>query len=406
MGPGAYKPGSPDELNRCSERTSNDCDPTETDGCCAVIPCTLCVQFDADSISYATAEFTEDGWYATIAGASFRGYWERNYETGDCEFNVSIDGEIVFTGTCYDLTCRDPAGATYTTIGDSSGILSWAVYEPRKLEYVQDEETNCTTHFCDDCECSCECLCVTITEPDTTITNGEICDVSYECDPPLWEGTVGDFVLSLALGRDEYGRCIITAIVDGEEQEPVLAPGCNGMSASITLADYTLIEVVCKRCDCVGPSVCPCCPDWPLGASASIRWTSANAAANDCTGDTTPQEVTGDFGCPNAIESETIIFIVDTPLRVRIYCDEDDGGWIVEYKSAATSPWPGPGLGDESTWEWVAVEYDLACPNCDEAVDGIALGTIDFTALMRCETSGGFVDYEVIVHGDIEVVCP
>lgn len=310
MGPEYWKPGSPTALKKCSERRSNDCDPTETDSCCAVIPCTYCVEWDPETgdTVYATANFSTSSWTATIAGVAWVGYWERNYYTDECEFVVTLDGVEIYRQSCYEgQSCRDSSDSAPATIASVAGVITWTKYEPRPLEYIQDEDTNCTVHFCDECECSTECLCVTITEPDTTVTEGEICDTAYDCDPPLWEGTVGAFALSVSLGRDEYGRCIISATVDGSEQEPVLFPGCADAAATITLGDGTTIALTAKKCSCnVGDNdVCLPCPPgtvypWAvtvtfveLGVSAD----SGNQFDEDQDGETTfNYPVEGDYG--------------------------------------------------------------------------------------------------------------
>jgi hypothetical protein len=99
---------------------------------------------------------------------------------------------------------------------------------------------------------------VTITDADSNVTTGEICDVSYPCDAPVWEGTVGYYELSIALGRDQYGECIITLTIDGEEQDAVTVTGCADMSATVTLYDGTTIAVSCKQCSCEETAIYPC----------------------------------------------------------------------------------------------------------------------------------------------------
>ena len=310
MGPEYWKPGSPTALKKCSERVSNSC-TDETDGCCAVIPCAYCIEWNPETGAtvYATADFSTNSWSATIAGAAWLGFWERNAESGECEFVVTLDAAEIYRKSCYEgQSCRDSSDSAGATIDSVSGVITWTKYEPRPLEYIQDEETGCTTHYCDSCECSCECLCVTITEPDTTETKGEICNTAYDCDPPLWEGAVGAFDLSIALGRDEYGRCIITASVDNAEQDPVLFPGCADGAATITLGDGTTIAVSCKKCGCeesTPPDVCNPCPPgtifpWPvtitfveLGVSAD----SGNQLDPEEDGETTfLYFVDGDYG--------------------------------------------------------------------------------------------------------------
>jgi len=277
MGPNFWEPGGSDPIHKCDERVSNTC-TDETDGCCGVIPCTYCIEWNPETgeTVYSIADFATNSWAATIAGAAWLGFWERNYETGECEFVVTLDGTEIYRKSCYDgQSCRDSSDSAGATIGGISGVISWTKYEKRPLQYVQDEETNCTVHFCDDCECSVECLCVTITEPDT----------------------IGAFELSIALGRDEYGRCIITATVDGIEQDPVLFPGCADASATITLYDGTTIEVTAKKCGCAASEGCPCCPGWPLEKSANIYFSSIEESVNDCVPIIALQEYSDTFGC-------------------------------------------------------------------------------------------------------------
>jgi len=310
MGPSFWEPGGSDPIHKCDERVSNTCSD-ETDGCCGLIACDYCVTWEPETGTGDTAEttFATNAWTATIAGAAWLGFWERNYETGECEFVVTLDGTEIYRKSCYEgQSCRDSSDSAGATIGEVSGVISWTKYEKRPLQYVQDEETNCTVHFCDDCECSVECLCVTITEPDTTETKGEICDTAYDCEPPLWAGTVGAFELSIALGRDEYGRCIITGTVGEEEAEPVLFPGCADASATITLGDGTTIAVSAKKCSCdetTPEDVCNPCPPgtvypWAVTVTFNELGVSADAANQldpDQDGETTfNYAVEGDYG--------------------------------------------------------------------------------------------------------------
>jgi len=311
MPPRWLRKGSPTALKKCSEFRVDVCDTEKADGCCGVIPCTYCIEWNPETgdTVYATADFATNSWTGTIAGAAWLGFWERAYETGECEFVVTLDGTEIYRKSCYEgQSCRDSSDSAGATIGGISGVISWTKYEKRPLQHVQDEETNCTVHFCDDCECSVECLCVTITEPDTTETKGEICDTAYDCEPPLWAGTVGAFELSIALGRDEYGRCIITGTVGEEEAEPVLFPGCADASATITLGDGTTIAVSAKKCSCdetTPEDVCNPCPPgtvypWAVTVTFNELGVSADAANQldpDQDGETTfNYAVEGDYG--------------------------------------------------------------------------------------------------------------
>ena len=396
-------------LKKCSERTGNSCDLTETDGCCAVTACEYCLELEIygeDPVfSETPASFAGSGWSGTVGDHTFFGYWERNIYTDECEFIVLFDDEEVYHKSCYEgQSCRDSSDSTSVTIGYDEATLTWTKVNPIPLPHITDPETGCKTWFCGDCECSCECLCVKITEVDTTTHSGEICNVKYECEGPVWAGYIGPYNLELALARDIYGQCILEVKVDTEEQGAVYVTGCKDLSATIELYDGTIIEVACKICACEKTKGCPCCPGWPLGASGSIAWTTSNVAPNDCD-PISPGivEVTGDFGCPAEIDNDTIIRTSSDTLHVRVYCDQETGQYVVKYKSAATSP--GGVLSTPELWEWVTVIFDLSCPDCADAVYGVAAGTIDFTAYMACETSGGLTTYPILVHGDIEVSC-
>lgn len=262
MGPQYWKPQATTKLKKCSEFVSPACDPIPTDGCCAVIPCSYCLTWAVygETDQKAVASFDTDGWYGTISATAFRGYWERNYDTDECEFVVTLDAVEVYRKSCYEgQSCRDSSDSTDATIGYDTGTLTWTKIEPRPLEYVTDYETNCRKHFCGSCECSCDCLCVTITDSyGDTLATGEICDTAYPCDGPVWAGTVGDYGLSLALGEDSYGECMITPTINGVEQASVSANGCGTMSAVIELDDGNTITVACKVCDCSITEPVPC----------------------------------------------------------------------------------------------------------------------------------------------------
>lgn len=253
-------------LKKCAERTGNSCDPTETDGCCAVTACSYCLELaiygDPSVFSEDPATFTGTGWSGSVGNHTFFGYWERSIYTDECEFIVLFDGEEVYRKSCYEgQSCRDSSDETTVTVGYDEGTLYWRRVEPLPLAHIVDPDTGCKTWYCDSCDCSCTTLCATITEPNGRVQKGELDNVAYECEPPIWEGQIGYYDLSLALGRDIYGRCIIVATVDGEEQTAVLAPGCKNLSTIIELYDGTTIEVACKICDCVDNRRCTDCCD-------------------------------------------------------------------------------------------------------------------------------------------------
>jgi hypothetical protein len=244
---------------------------------------------------------------------------------------------------------------------------------------------------------------VTITDAEGDVTAGEICDTSYPCDGPVWEGTVGQYELMVVLGRDEYtGECIITLTIDGEEQEPVYVTGCSDMSASVTLYDGIVVSVTCKQCSCDQVvDGCPCCPGWPLERSANIYFSSIEQSVNDCVPIIALQEYSDIFGCSGTALNYNIFQNVGNFLFVRVVCNPDTLAWVVEYKSLAT----GMVANDPDTGSWVEVVFDFVCPDCADSIDGVAYGSFDFIAVHACETSGGLVSFNVLVHADVEVQC-
>lgn len=249
-------------LKPCSEFLTEACDTVPHDGCCSAAPCSLCLELEtyADGISYGTATFNGTSWTGTVGGLAFVSYWERS-SYGECEYVVTLDAEEVYRATCYEgASCRDPGGSVGVTIGYDEGTLTWAKHEPRPLALTTDPDTGCNDFFCGTCRCTCDCLCVTITEPDGTVMLGEICSTSYPCDAPIWEGSIGYYDLSIALGRDDYtGDCTISLTASGEDADPVFASGCGNMSASVTLYDGTIIRVACKVCECETNPPCEFC---------------------------------------------------------------------------------------------------------------------------------------------------
>lgn len=255
MPPRYLKPASSTRLKPCSEFTVEACDTAPADQCCGALPCTLCLELEiyGEATTYGTATFGGSSWNGTVGGLAFVSYWERNYLSGECEYVVTLDGEEVYRATCYEgASCRNPGGSVGVTIGYDAGTLTWTKHDPLPLPLTIDPDTGCNDFFCDSCRCTCDALCVELIDSFGAFMQGELGNVSYSCDPPVWEGTVGGLYLSLALGRDADGRCIITATVDGNEQDAVFAPGCGEMSAVIDLYGISQITVFCKGCSGCG----------------------------------------------------------------------------------------------------------------------------------------------------------
>lgn len=150
-----------------------------------------------------------------------------------------------------------------------------------------------------------------------------------------------------------------------------------------------------KNCCC--GDYCPCCPGWLQSYSVIVNWLSSIFVTNDCETTTFAIEVSGEtFTCSSTGDATGTILVTSADtLYVRVFCPDVETGWKVQYKSTATG----------GVWT-DAPDLVFVCPHCDDAIDGIAYGSIDFTAQMQCEISGPTtITYDVTVHGDIEMTC-
>jgi hypothetical protein len=283
MPPRYLRKASTTPLKPCAEFTVETCDTAPADQCCGALPCKLCLEWETyeDGIFYGSATFAGSSWTGTVGGHSFVSYWERNYETGECEYIVTLDDEEVYRAACYNgASCRNPAGDVAVSTAYNEGTLRWSKFDPRELALMVDPDTGCRDFFCGNCRCSCNVLCVDVNEviyPGISENySGELQDVSYsDCDAPVWAGAVGNFDISLALGRDAYGNCVVTPTVNGNEGEPVAVTGCSDMSGTIELEDGSTITFRCKQCDCaamIGDCIC----GRPLGPTLRLLWSSGN----------------------------------------------------------------------------------------------------------------------------------
>ena len=253
------------KLKPCSEFIVEACDLAPADQCCGALPCALCLELEtyADGILYGTATFGGSSWTGTVGGLAFVSYWERDYLTDDCEYVVTLDGEEVYRATCYEgASCRDPGGSVGVTIGYDEGTLTWAKHEPRPLAVVVDPDTGCNDFFCGTCRCSCRTLCATLIIPNVTTLRGKLFDVTYsDCESPVWSGTVGDYDLTVTLGKDQYdGSCIASLAANDEDGGWVEVTGCEDLTATWTLYDGTTVSITCQACSNCEP-ICEPCPE-------------------------------------------------------------------------------------------------------------------------------------------------
>lgn len=299
-----------DKLKKCDELHTDPCDPIPTDQCCAVIPCTLCLQWEvyetveevetlAETL-YGTARFDVDTgtWTGIIAERDFVAYWEHGYESGECEFVVELDSEETARLGCGDVSCRDPGGSIELTAEETRVVFSWSKRESLPLKYVKTDE-GCIDFFCGNCECTCKVLCVSIR---ATIEDGEsvfylegkdeltLSEYLSECElGPDWSGAVRvelsalteDIEVNVWLERDPYtGDCWLTGTARGQELTPTPIVDCANLGATFTLYDGSIVVVKCKQCECASDENCEfCClpldftqPEYPAGVLRPIPY--------------------------------------------------------------------------------------------------------------------------------------
>lgn len=405
-------PDKPTHLKKCSEFHDPNCGQPLTDGCCPVIPCSYCLTWSVygEDDVFGVADRSGSEWTGTIAGAVFAGYWARDPYTDECQFVVTLDGEEVYRKSCSEgQSCRDSSDEVETVIGYDAGTLRWDKRLHRPLEYVTDYDTKCRRRFCGDCECTCQCLCVVITDEYTgnEIARGEICDTAYPCDGPVWEGTVSgtrdgepvDFDLSLAL---QEGDCSIVVSEGGYEVGTMSTTGCTDLTGTMLLDADTRLTVTCKVCDCTPTVYCPCCPGWNEQYSGIIHWSSTPATSTDCEGSL--EEIDGDFTCVGEGADTEIRPSSSYDFFVRVVCDPDTAEWKLQYRSP-TSGGPPFNLAAASTVWADATDVVFECPDCANAIDGVAYGSVSGTGHAACDSSGGELEFDVAISGVIEIGC-
>jgi hypothetical protein len=224
-------------------------------------------------------------------------------QIGECEYIITLDGEEVYRAACYEgASCRDPGGSVGVLIGYDEGTLTWTKHEPRPLAVTTDPDTGCNDFFCGTCRCSCRTLCVDVFEVlsvyDTDFAvdtySGTLTDTAYsDCDPPVWEGTIGSFEIRLALGRDSYGNCIVTATANGEESTASVT-GCEDLSGTIELYDGSYFNFRCNDCNNCATVVGDCICGRSLGPTLRVVWASGNGTHGDA-----PREFLMHYGMQN-----------------------------------------------------------------------------------------------------------
>lgn len=265
------------KIEKCSERHVDPC--TDMDGCCAVVPCSYCLELvdDYGEIFYGTATFDGTAWITTINGYDFSAYWEHGYESDVCEFVVFFNNEEVSRSSCYDgASCRDSSGTADVDADGVNYTLTWTKLEHQPLKYVVDD-SGCKTWFCGTCECTCAVLCATLITPEGDYCTGFLTLSIYDetCPPDQinWSGTVVcDYIsheMSISLTRDDYtGGCLLGGSAGGEALDFTEISDCTGLFATWELYDGTTIIVQCLECgECGGTDsdeLCVACPEGTL----------------------------------------------------------------------------------------------------------------------------------------------
>ena len=301
---------------------------------------------ETGDIARGTAVWDGTAWVGEIFDTFFYAYWTAY--SGECEFVVIFDGEEVARSLgCYGAECRDPAGSADAAIGYEEGVLEWFVHEPRALAYITDPDTGCMTYACGSLECTCRCMCVTVVEPYTGVAciAQEICDVTYECDLPRWEGTVEcrgvSYFVSIELTRDDYtGECVWIFRVDDVE----LSPGETGEDGEIIpayqLPDGTTFRFACKEecMECSDIEVCEC-----------------DERCDPIIADTITGEDIPTFYCDNPMPTGLSVDLNATPSAGSDTCFTGSGG--IEYKTALS--------GGQNCWEGT---IQGTCTDCNNVV--------------------------------------
>jgi hypothetical protein len=242
----------------CKECGCDTGPPADALDCCDKVPCAFCVTYtpyggDAETVH---SEYTDGKWSGSVGGSGFLMYWHKNIY-GECEFVVEYNGEKVLEQTIAEgASCDSTSGSVI--IGDD--VLSWSIVSQTALKR-QDADTP----FCGACDCVSECFCVTITESPLhyvggEINKGELCNSAYECEPPRWNGSIGDHLVDMTLEADKVtGGCILVIDIDGEIFVEAITL-CDDIVISLKMYDGTTVNIVSKKCSCdVIETPCTCC---------------------------------------------------------------------------------------------------------------------------------------------------
>ena len=180
----------------------------------------------------------------------------------------------------------------------------------------------------------------------TDTYSGTLTDTAYsDCDePPVWEGTIGNFEISLALGRDSYGNCIVTGTVNGEEVSAAVT-GCEDLSGTVEMYDGSYFNFRCNDCNNCATVIGDCICGRPLGPTVSLLWSSGNGTHGDA-----PREFPLSYGLTSA---------------EGISCDPFPvGGPFPAYTGSSSGTFPIPMGGTRGDTLYVMMVCCIGCPTC------------------------------------------
>jgi hypothetical protein len=303
-------PGNYRKINfdRCDHKVLGTCDE-ETDGCCAVVACDLCLQlFDAE-LSPEQREFATPidsvriswdgtGYRGSLRNVVFESMWQRGYD-GKCRFIVDIDDGFGYPQTLAFFKCETDAEAEYG--GESAScmfpsgeatvtvplegapkalVLVWSPLDIVTLRHRKEPGIECNFPACGDCTCSTRELCLELTSSDGCVESKIVNFLANpECplqELPEWdyEFTCGYDVVTGSLRlehNDETGQCELIHEVPAEYVEQVVVlEECKTIEEEFSwivgegddAITYTLKvrDADCDTCDPVW-GVCYCGPD-------------------------------------------------------------------------------------------------------------------------------------------------
>jgi hypothetical protein len=213
---------------------------TEGCGCCKIVPCALCLEWEVYGKVTDEGEAYGDGtqWTGSAGGIGFRAYIDPNY----CTINIELDGNLVYTASILclgdqyptdDINCRDFSDEVAYDSPYESGVFRWTKKELFNLNPqagaipTQYTDGECADHYCGTCECITEHLCVTVTNDINVSCTGEIpfdgtlCPDSGKVSQAHWGGNVGcqpngSVDVAVSLDPNAYtNECELTGTVSG-----------------------------------------------------------------------------------------------------------------------------------------------------------------------------------------------